>query len=498
MKTKNILLIVMDQFRADLLHGDLAHCVDLPNIRALMRDATHFGAHYSVANPCGPSRASLLTGQYAMNHRSVRNGTPLDRSIPNIAGIMRTGGYDPMLLGYTDTPGDPRVCDPDDPALHSYESVMAGFDEVLEMRQGKSHPWRVHLAAKGYELPHYRDFYVPDGDDLDSPAFYAAEDSDTAFLTDQCLKTLARQRGKSWFTHLTYIRPHPPFVAPAPFSTRYRGAGLPQPVRLDPGLADHPFVRNSRAGNPLARFVDGFGDLQPTEENTRIIRQVYLGLASEVDHHIGRVMQLLKDSGQYDDTLIVLCSDHGEMLGDLDSWGKNTVFDAAYRVPLIIRVPESPMQGKTVSLVTESVDILPTILEYAGLEIPPSVDGRSLIPLMAGRRPADWRDYSYSELDFGHPLAEKRSPLAAAMPTGQCNVAMLRQANMTLVHFNGGLPAMLFDYADRGEAKNLADDPTHAGEMLRLTRKLLDHRMTFADTTLSNYAITADGPKLGA
>ncbi len=98
-----------------------------------MRDAFSFSNHYTVVTPCGPSRASLLTGQYAMNHRSVRNGTPLD----------------------------PRIHHADDPALHSYEMPMPGFEEVVETRFDQSQPWRAHLAAQGYDLPPKDRFYAP-------------------------------------------------------------------------------------------------------------------------------------------------------------------------------------------------------------------------------------------------------------------------------------------------------------------------------------------------
>ena len=90
--TKNVLLIVIDQLRADCVFGELAAHIDLPNLRGLMDDAVTFQRHFSVVNPCGPSRASLLTGQYAMNHRSVRNGTPLRHDIPNVATEMRKSG----------------------------------------------------------------------------------------------------------------------------------------------------------------------------------------------------------------------------------------------------------------------------------------------------------------------------------------------------------------------------------------------------------------------
>ena len=124
---KNVLFIVIDQLRADCIFGDLAAHIDLPNLRSLMDDAVTFRRNFTVVNPCGPSRASLLTGQYAMNHRSVRNGTPLRNDVPNIATEMRKAGYLPMLFGYTDTPQDPRVYNANDPALRDHEHHMDGF-----------------------------------------------------------------------------------------------------------------------------------------------------------------------------------------------------------------------------------------------------------------------------------------------------------------------------------------------------------------------------------
>ena len=369
---------------------------------------------------------------------------------------------------------------------------MAGFDERLAMRQGENLAWRGYLADKGYDLPDHAQFYVPDGKDIDSPAFYACEDSDTAFLTDECLKTLSAVEGP-WFTHLTYIRPHPPFVAPAPYNRLFEDRDIPVPDPLAPDLARHPLMQEALARNPIDRFLPGVASLSDTPENTRLLRQVYLGLAAEVDHHIGRVIQFLKDSGQYDETLIVLSSDHGEMLGDHGSWGKSTVFNAAFQVPLIIRDPELDNDGRTINVPTETVDIFPTLLDFAGLEQPTSVDGCSLYPLMRGETPENWRDYSWAELDFARiPSSDDGLP-SNALPVDKCNLSILREEHLTLVHFNAGLPAILFDHRGEGEARNLAEDPAYAGDMLRLTRRMLDHRMTHADGTLSSYAVTDKG-----
>ncbi len=178
-KHRNVLFITIDQLRADVVFGDLAAHVDLPNLRGLMDDAVTFTRHYSVTNPCGPSRASLLTGQYAMNHRSVRNGTPLRNDIPTLATEVRKSGYTPLLFGYTDTSQDPRAYPEGDPALSTYEHPMTGFHEMVEMRSEESYPWRADLIAKGYDLPDYEDFYVPVAEPaqerrIDGPAFYRA------------------------------------------------------------------------------------------------------------------------------------------------------------------------------------------------------------------------------------------------------------------------------------------------------------------------------------
>lgn len=497
----NVLFILIDQLRADLLHGGLADHVDLPNLRAFMSDAVCFRQHYSVCNPCGPSRTSILTGQYAMNHRSVRNGTPLRHDAPNLPSEIRKAGYQPLLFGYTDVTRDPRMYHPNDPAIRSYEQPMPGFDEVLEMRQEESYPWRAYLAAKGYDLPDYSRFYegVPaDGQArrLTDPAFYAAEDSDTAFLTDACLSHLKARGTDGWCAHLTYIRPHPPLVAPHPYNTIYDPASIPPPLAT--AATDHSFLNEARRHQVALNCVDGFDDLPDSDETARTLRAIYLGLATEVDHHIGRVLQFLKETGQYDDTLIVIGADHGEMLGDYGVWGKMNVFDQAYHVPLIIRDPQSKAaHGTVVDAFTESVDLMPTLLDWLGQPIPPAVNGRSLVPFLEGKDPETWRITSFSELDFGKPVTATPLQAGLELHADAANLAILRTRTHTLVQFAANLPPLLFERTDGGTTRNLAADPAHAGTLLRMTQEMLRHRMTHPDTTLSKIHVTADGPVTG-
>ncbi|WP_371229813.1 sulfatase-like hydrolase/transferase [Roseovarius sp. 2305UL8-3] len=504
-ETRNVLFIVIDQLRADCVTGALAEYVQLPNLRALMQGSVTFTNHVSVTNPCGPSRASILTGQYAMNHRSVRNGTPLRHDTPNIATEMRKAGYTPMLFGYTDTSQDPRVHDKDDPALKTYEHPMTGFHEVVEMRFATSFPWRAHLNNRGYSFEDYYDLFKPVSPTggvpaLNDPAVYAAEDSDTAFLTDAFLDHMRASSDQNWFAHLTYIRPHPPLVAPAPYNRMYDPATLPLPSRLgspEEEIAQHPFFGPTLARATPADVVEGFPDLEPTDDNIQTLRAIYLGLATEVDHHIGRVIEFLKDSGQYDNTMIVVTADHGEMLGDRYAWGKMSIYDAAYRTPLIIRLPQlaGDAAGTSVDHPTESIDLTPTILDWVGQEIPNSMDGRSLMPFLLGKAPDDWRTYSFSELDFGNPEAPSIWQTTLGTSTSNSCLGILREDRFTLVEFASDLPPVLFDAHGDGEMKNVAADPNFAADLYRLTRQMLQHRMQYMDHTLSLDFITPEGAR---
>ena len=509
-----ILFVVIDQFRADCVHGALAGALDLPNIRRLKDEGVTFSRHYSVTAPCGPARASLLTGLYAMNHRSVRNGAPLAGHIPNIATEARRAGYEPLLFGYTDTSVDPAGRDANDPDLKSYEGLLPGFTEALQFRFDTAYSWLADLKAKGYDLPaDYWDLQRADASGggahaaITGPALYRAEDSDTAFLTDHALRALAVREDRDWFAHVTYIRPHPPFVAPAPYNAMYAPDAVPDPAGaeendgVDALRASHPFFEAFFSEPTMKRLYIGFdGRLERIEPAAaRAMRAVYFGLAAEVDHHIGRLMDYLDASGQTEETLIVVTGDHGEMLGDRHMWGKECPFDPAFHVPLIIRDPSRRRTaGRVVKHFTESIDVAPTILAWLGRAAPPGFNGHSLLPFLDGDEPQAWRDHVFFELDLADPVAPTRYQRHLGLGPAECNLALIREERFKLVHFNAGLPPLLFDLqADPHERVNLADDPAHAGELLRLSRRMLDHRMRHADHRRSRMKLTADGVVTG-
>lgn len=520
--TKNVLLIVIDQFRADCLAAvpsksgslTLSQCVELPHLRALMRDGMTFNQHYTVTTPCGPSRASLLTGLYAMNHRSIRNGTPLANHHKTLGTYLRSVGYEPMLFGYTDTSVDPNGRHPHDPELKEYEGLSPGFTEALRMRFESGGPWVGYLKQKGYPVPvRYWDLYRPTidkttassqdpfGSPIRSPALYKAEDSDTAFLTDRTIEALWAKTDVPWFSMVTYIRPHPPLVAPSPFNTMIDPASLPKPTggqrSIDELKAMHPFYMGYFSEPSNKSLYIGFDGNHENLSELHIseLRAVYLGLAMEVDHHIGRLVEFLKQTGQYDDTLIVVTADHGEMLGDNGLWGKSSPMDPALRIPLIIRDPTLPSShGISSESLTESVDIAPTLLDWCDAENSPALDGKSLMPLIKGDSPTSWRRHVFAEAELGEPDTPTRFERALELSASNANYAVLRDKQYKYVHFNGGLPPMLFNMQDDpAEECDLAGDAAHFDTLRQFASRMLDHRMSCAEHSLSNLKLTDKG-----
>ncbi|MFK7858063.1 MAG: alkaline phosphatase family protein [Granulosicoccus sp.] len=508
-----VLLIVIDQFRSDCLIGALADVAPLPHLQALMSEATSFENHFTVTTPCGPSRASLLTGLYAMNHRSVRNGTPLSSRHETLGTHMRSAGYEPMLFGYTDSSADPMGLHPNDPDLKNYEGLAPGFAEIVRLRFENPGSWVGYLKRKGYKLPtNYWDLYRPpldkatansedpEGSPIRSPALYRAEDSDTAFLTDRTLEELSARESDAWFSMVTYIRPHPPFVAPAPYNSLYSPGDIPPPhlgKSITQSRDSHPFhdaYFSEPSNNGL--YIGFNGDLTTlSAEHTAELRAVYLGLAKEVDDHIGRLIKYLRDSGQYDNTLIVVTADHGEMLGDQHLWGKSSPFDAALRIPLIIRDPRQPTGfGKCIRAFTESVDITPTLTDWANTSLRRSFDGRSLLPLIGGGIPENWREYVFCEAELGELDKASRFQKKWQLPAQQANFAVLRSNTHKYVHFNGGIPPLFFDIEnDQHELNNLASEKGHQQNLQEFSSRMLDHRMTHANRVLSDCQLSKQG-----
>lgn len=500
----NVLFITADQWRADT-SGFAGHpLVKTPHLDALAREAVVFDNHFTCATPCGPSRTTMLTGLYPFTHRSVGNGIPLDARFTNIAREVRKGGFDPVLFGYTDTSADPRGRDPDDPVLRTYESVLDGFRLGASINELFKDGWPSALRRRGYAVPdELMDLYLHPGTTgamerfSTGPAFYRAEDSDTAYLADEIISYLEKSGDGGWFIHASFLRPHPPLIAPEPYNTMYDPGGMAPPVRrttLEQETAQHPFLGwwHDKADDPVY-FESQVNTMHLNDEDVAAMRAVYYGLLSEVDDNIGRIIKALKATGAYDDTLIIVTSDHGEQLGDHWLWGKGGYFDASYRIPLMIRDPAAPVHaGSHVAEFTENIDVAPSILEWLGLPVPHMWDGCSLMGIVHGERPAKWRDHVFWEYDF-RDIETFNAESALGLQPDQCTLNVYRDRHYKYVHFSS-LPPLLFDLrSDPDEFENIADRPDMATTVAEYAGKLLSHRMLHAERTLTGHKLTASG-----
>jgi len=513
MGAPNVLFITVDQWRGDCLSA-LGHPVlHTPNLDRLAAEGVVFANHFANSTPCGPSRAGIHTGTYQFRHRSVQNGTPLDSRFTTLAREVRGLGRTPHLLGYTDTSLDPRGVPATDPRLRTFETVMADWDSPTDITEHDP-MWQRHLVGLGYELPEsFWDLYAPidvpgaaEHGPTWAPTRIPAEHSETAYLTDAAI-ALLDEVGSGFFVHLSYLRPHPPYRAPAPYHDRYDPAEVSPFIRHDDREVEastHPFMQAVLGVEAAAAPVD--------ERDCRQLVATYYGLMSHVDDELGRLFDHLRSIGRWDDTVIVLTSDHGEQAGDHWLVQKLGWFDQSYHVPLIVHDPRHPEQhGSTVDAFTENVDLMPTLLDALD---PPSIplqcDGRSLAPFLRGETPPVWRDHVFWEFDFrlvpGAPTGEGGEATtvlparAAGVPLGplgmrsaDCVLNVVRGTDYKYVHFPT-LPPLFYDLAtDAEELVNRVDDPAMDSRVLAAVRTMLTHRIRHDERTMANSLATADG-----
>lgn len=490
MRRPNVLMITADQWRGDCL-GLLGHpVVRTPTLDALAREAVVFRNHFATCAPCSPARASLYTGLYQMNHRVVANGTPLDARFDNVALAARRAGYLPVLFGYTDTALDPRLRHPNDPDLGSYEEVLPGFACRQPLRED-DRTWITWLRERGHDEALLADPHAvapdPEGGVSLSPPGYLEDETQTAFLVERFLEWHAERVDSPWFAHISFLRPHPPFVVPEPYASLFDPADVPAPVPVsdDP----HMLVRMTRELTRAGSFQPGLGgsvaDLSPLD--LRRIRALYFGMIAEVDAQLGRLFGALRDRGDWKNTLVVFTSDHGEMLGDHGLLGKGGFFAQGQHIPLIVRLPGGT--SGEVARFTSSADVFPTLLDLWGLEGRHAPDGASLAPALDGTGEAG-RDWALWEFDFRFAMPPDLRDTMGLTPRA-CHLTVLRTAEAQYVH-SPAFPPFVFDLAADPDCRAPIASPTPPLRS-RMAEALLDRITTLRDETLARVRLPVEG-----
>ncbi len=456
------------------------HPRDVSDVRDLLdteldricREGTTFRNHVTTTVPCGPARASLLTGLYQMNHRACQNTIPLDTRHDTLPRALRRAGYEPALVGYTTTAPDPRTTGPADPRFTELGDVMDGWRPVGEFGPGHD-AYFGWLAHQGYALPPDRDdIWLPEGEDAvpgatHLPARTPAHLSDTTYFTERALEYLKGRNGLP-------LLPPSRLLPPAPALRRQRALQRHVLARRHGGArAGRQRGGRSRAAPAAALLprqvaqqglLPGRRGLRPHPGRGRHppdARHLF-GMMTEVDDQRGRVLDWLDETGQWDDTLVVFTSDHGEQLGDHHLLGKLGYFDQSFRIPLVIRAPGQP-GGGIVDAPTESIDLMPTMLDWLGAPVPHTIDGRSLMDFVRGGRPDRWRTELHYEYDF-RDIHYSRLEAELGLGMEEASLCVVQDANYKYVHF-AALPPLFFDLrADPDQFRNLAADSSHADQ----------------------------------
>ncbi|QDU71522.1 sulfatase family protein [Mucisphaera calidilacus] len=376
----NILLIMTDQQRHDTI-GALGNAmIRTPNLDRLCDEGVAFRKAYTPCPVCVAARCALLTG-VAPHVSGCVDNMPQPQQTASFVNHLADAGYQTHGAGKMHFSPDP---------LRSW-----GFDsrDVSEEEEqaGDNDDFRGHVAAAGYGHvlePHglRSEFYY-----LPQPSQLPTRHHHTAWVVDRSLDFLAeRDRDRPFFLMTSFIKPHPPFESPEPWSRLYRVPEMPLP--FVPEESRELWSYWNQVQNRY-KYTDGGDD----HYLARMRRAAYYGCISFIDQQVGRLLEALGDD--LDDTLILFCSDHGELLGDYGCYGKRSMLDASARVPLIARWPQRLPPGEVVDRPATLLDIAPTAFDAAGLrDHKPSPEGESLIDLAADRCQ---RDVVYGQFQRG-------------------------------------------------------------------------------------------------
>ncbi|MEZ5810356.1 MAG: sulfatase-like hydrolase/transferase [Rhizobiaceae bacterium] len=490
-KAKNILFIMFDQLRWDYLSCYGHPHLHTPNIDRLAARGVRFTRAYIQSPICGSSRMSTYTGRYVHSHGASWNGIPLKVGEMTMGDHLRAAGMGCWLVGKThmkaDAEGMARLgLEPD--SLIGARVAECGFD-VFERDDGMrpegpdgfyddrgALKYNDYLRGRGYggDNPwhdHANSGVDGDGNVLSGwflknsaeAANIAEEDSETPYLTRRGIEFI-EQAAAPWLCHLSYIKPHWPYVVPAPYHDMYGRQHVLPPVRSQAEYDDaHPVLKGfmeSPIGRTFAR-----------RDVRDAVIPAYMGLIKQCDDQMGVLFEWLDETGRMDDTMIVVTSDHGDFLGDHWMGEKMFFHDASTRVPLIVYDPSpeaDATRGTVCDELVECIDLVPTFLEAAGTDpaaVSHILEGHSLLPLLHGRASAPPRDYVICEYDYSaSPLAEK-----LGVSVREAVMFMIATKRWKLVHCEGGFRPILFDLEnDPQELVDLGDSPGHEAVIAEL------------------------------
>jgi arylsulfatase A-like enzyme len=512
MTRRNILWIMCDQLRFDYLSCSGHPHLETPNIDRLAARGVRFSRAYVQSPICGPSRMSFYTGRYVRSHGSTWMGFPLRVGEPTLGVALNEMGVRNVLVGKThmtaDNEGMRRLGIDRDSFIGIRES-QCGFepyerDDGLVPTADSKRPtnYNAYLQQKGYDGENPWGDWANSGTDADGrllsgwllansdrPARVEEPDSETPYMTRRAMQFMrdAKEDGRPWCVHLSYIKPHWPYIVPSPYAGMYSHDDILPVVRSEIERKDpHPVYREYMAERVSQAFARD-------EVRERVI-PVYMGLIKQIDDQLGLLFDFLEAEGLADRTMIAFTSDHGDYLGDHWLGEKELFHEMSVKIPLILYDPDpraDASRGTACDALVEAIDLAPTFVEYCGGAPTRNVmEGRSLMGLLEGQASEEWRHHVISEYDYA--MRGPRTRLD--MPVAECGLVMVFDGRWKYVYAKS-LPPMLFDLeTDPNEFVDLGRDPAYENERRRLfdvmTRWSLQihNRITITDEKIAEIA----------
>ena len=489
----NILWIMADQLRFDYLSCYGHPHLHTPHIDALAARGVRFTNAYVQSPVCGPSRMSAYTGRYVRSHGSTWNGMPLRVGEPTLGDHLRGAGARAVLVGKTHMAADLEGMawlgiDPESEI--GVRVSECGF-EVFERDDGL-HPdsprqnwsrYDDYLVAHGFASDNpWEDFansgVGDDGELLSAwllkhsrlPANVPEEHSETAYMTDRAMAFMeeATAKGDPWLCHLSYIKPHWPYIVPAPYHDMFDESHIVDPIR---GAAerqtDHPLMQAYHS----ARVCQSFSRDHVREH----VIPAYMGLIKQLDDNLGRLFAWMDEKGLSENTIIAFTSDHGDYMGDHWMGDKDFYHEMAVKVPLIIADPRpeaDATRGDVSDALVEMIDLAPTFMNALGCPAKPHiVEGRDLTPLLHDI-PGFSRRYVISEHDYHW------SDMARLLdqPQEDAHTTMIFDGRWKYVRCEGYRPVLFDLESDPHELTDLgaSQDAAHVEVRTRMEAALLD------------------------
>ncbi|MBJ6123228.1 sulfatase [Sphingomonas mollis] len=448
-KPKNILVVLTDDHRYDAMGFMKAQDFgDTPTLDRLAREGTHFRNAFVTTALCSPSRASIFTGLYAHQHKVVDNNHPIPPGLIFYPEYLQAAGYDTAFIGKWHM-GDEGA------------GPQPGFDHWVSFKgQGSYLPSADGLNVDGRQVP--QKGYITDE------------------LTDYAIDWIGkRPADKPWMMHLAHKAVHSEFIPAARHAGRYDKETFRYPASMKAGVPGRPaWVENQRnswhgVGYPYHGTLD-IGDYYKR----------YMETLLAVDEGLARILALLEERGELDDTVVLYLGDNGFMFGEHGLIDKRTAYEESMRIPMIARCPSLFPAGSVVEQVVANIDIAPTMLAAAGLKAPAGMAGANALPL-AQRQPVPWRHELLYEYYW-----ERNFPQT---PT----VHSLREDRYKYMHFHGIWDIdELYDLAaDPHETDNLLARPGHEDLAERMSGKLF---AILAETDGMQIPLSADAGQRNA